>query len=269
MKTGIISDIHIDVNRAKPVINELCRVSREEQLDILIVAGDISSEPSEVIAAVKQLEEHAHAKILFVPGNHDYWSVKDRERDTWSIYRQYQQTEGCLSGSPYSPNEDWVIIGDSGWYDYSFGEPEYTVEEFDRMTQGDSLWKDSLFVRWGRSNREMHAYFYNKLRTELERHKDKKIMLVTHMLTHPAFTVPVTREPWGYFNAFLGSAEYAGLYKDFPVKYGIMGHVHYRKTLQYGNTKLICPCLGYTSQWRQKEDVAGEIRSTLQIVELS
>ncbi|MNT93847.1 hypothetical protein D3C72_2354170 [compost metagenome] len=85
------------------------------------------------------------------------------------------------------------------------------------------------------------------------------------MLAHPFFKVPMPHPQWEYFNAFLGSAEYAGLYKKYGVSYGIMGHVHYRKRYAEAGTEMICACLGYRKEWKHAT-AAEEIRSCLQVI---
>ncbi|MFD0714209.1 metallophosphoesterase [Paenibacillus sp. GCM10027626] len=268
MKAAVISDLHVDMNEGHPVIAALCEAVKRQEIELLIVAGDLANHYEQSLAAIRDIREGSGAQVLFVPGNHDYWSIDDPQHDTWATYRHFQQTEGCLSGGAYAPNEDWIIIGDSGWYDYSFGTADYTEAEYDAMKLGERTWKDSLFVNWGRSNKEIHRYFYEKMAAELALHQGKKVILVTHMLTDARFTVPVERKPWDYFNAFLGSEQYGELYARYDVRYSIMGHVHYRRTVTAGATQLICPCLGYNHEWHNGGEARQEVEHALQVVEL-
>ncbi|RED51733.1 metallophosphoesterase [Cohnella phaseoli] len=270
MKIGIISDLHVDLNElaGEPSIEEaLIEVAGERRLDGLIVAGDISNDANRSLAVLHELKRRCGIPVWFVPGNHDYWSKINGNRDTWSIYRQFQTFEGCLSERPAVLDNGWVILGNSGWYDYTMGEPGYTFDDFERMHAMDRTWQDSLYVTWGMSNRDIHKYFYDSLERELAEHRGKSIVMVTHMLGHPYFKVPMPHPQWSYFNAFLGSTEYAELYRRYGVRYGIMGHVHYRKDYEEQGTKLICSCLGYRKEWRQSSAVA-EIRDCLQTIVL-
>lgn len=270
MKIGVISDLHVDLNElaGEPSIEEaLIEVAGERRLDGLIVAGDISNDANRSLAVLHELKRRCGIPVWFVPGNHDYWSKINGNRDTWSIYRQFQTFEGCLSERPAVLDNGWVILGNSGWYDYTMGEPGYTFDDFERMHAMDRTWQDSLYVTWGMSNRDIHKYFYDSLERELAEHRGKSIVMVTHMLGHPYFKVPMPHPQWSYFNAFLGSTEYAELYRRYGVRYGIMGHVHYRKDYEEQGTKLICSCLGYRKEWRQSSAVA-EIRDCLQTIVL-
>ncbi|WP_372632039.1 metallophosphoesterase [Cohnella sp.] len=270
MRIGVISDLHVDLNELEgepPIEEALAQAAGERRLDGLIVAGDVSNDMNLSLAVLRGLKERCGIPVWFVPGNHDYWSKDNGIRDTWQIYRQYRTFEDCLSERPVQLDNGWVLIGNSGWYDYTMGEPGYTFEEFERMRAMDRTWQDSLYVTWGMSNREIHRYFYERLERELEEHRGKSIAMITHMLGHPYFKVPMPHPQWSYFNAFLGSTEYAELYRRYGVRYGIMGHVHYRKKHTDGGTELICACLGYRKEWRQPSAVE-EIRDCLQTIVL-
>ncbi|WP_028558724.1 metallophosphoesterase [Paenibacillus pinihumi] len=268
MNIGVISDLHVDLNEQpdEPSIEEaLLQVVLERKLDTLIIAGDISNDAIRSIAVLKWLREHSGIPVLFIPGNHDYWSKDNGIKDTWEIYKQFQTYEGCLVERPYALDNGWIVIGNSGWYDYTMGEPGYSIEQFEQMHAMDRTWQDSLYVDWRMSNPNIHRYFYERLEKELEQHSGKPVIMVTHMLTHPFFKVPMPHPQWSYFNAFLGSTDYAELYQRYGVKYGIMGHVHYRKTHNFEGTELICACLGYRKEWRQ-ESAVQEIRDCIQII---
>jgi len=270
MKLGIISDLHVDLNEAhgEPLVEEaLLELAVQEKLGALIIAGDISNDVHRSLQVLEMLQQEAGIPVLFVPGNHDYWSKDNGITDTWEIYRKFQSYTGCVSERPYILENGWVVVGNSGWYDYSMGEPGYSFEQFEQMHAMDRTWQDSIYVRWGMSNGDIHRYFYERLEKELAQYRDSQIIMVTHMLAHPYFKVPMPHPQWSYFNAFLGSEGYADLYRKYGVRYGIMGHVHYRKRHVEQGTEMICACLGYRKEWRN-ESVTAELRECLQMVQL-
>lgn len=268
MNIGVISDLHVDLNEQQEDLSieqALLQVVQERDLSQLIIAGDISNDLHLSLRVLEELREASGIPVLFVPGNHDYWSKENGMTDTWEIYRAYQMYSGCLSERSYSLNEQWAVIGNTGWYDYTMGEPKYGTADFEEMKLGERIWQDSIYVKWGRSNAEMHRYFYDTLEQKLIKQQGKQIILVTHMLGHPFFKVPMPHPRWEYFNAFLGSTEYTELYEKYNVRYAVMGHVHYRKRQVHRETEMICACLGYRREWRQAAAVE-EIRSCLQII---
>ena len=167
--------------------------------------------------------------------------------------------------APFAPEA--VVVGDLGWYDYSFGSPEFSIEDFDRMHIDGRLWQDKIKALWGRSTRDMHDYFYDKLKQQLDGLPGKKIILVIHVLPIQAFTVQNPDRMWSYLNAFLGSAQYGDLALEYAVPYVICGHVHYRLQKRIDNTEFICNCLNYSDQWIKTEP-DQEIADVLKVIEL-
>ncbi|MCZ8521999.1 MULTISPECIES: metallophosphoesterase [Paenibacillus] len=270
MKISIISDLHIDTYRQKApmsVIDALCTVVNERGSELLLIAGDLSSHYRSTLEALEEIERRTGIPCLMVPGNHDVWNAKEPELGTWEIYRRLLEYPRNLGRAPYQVNREWVVIGDLGWYDFSFGDRAFTEEAFGRMERDGRVWSDREFAPWDRPAPEVHRYFLSKLEAQLEAHRERNIVLVTHVVPHRHFTVPLPNETWRYFNAFLGSEAYAELiarYSD-SIRYAVCGHVHYRRRHRYHQTELICACFGYGSEWRTS-DMLEEMR--LAVVDL-
>jgi len=271
MKVGFISDIHVDLNRkkGKDIITELLAEEVVKQnLDCLIIAGDISSDYQLSLATVDTLTTYTERKILFVPGNHDIWNEHHPESTAWDTYNALLAHPGNLARGPVFLNKEWAVMGDLGWYDYAFGEPNFSLEEFEKMKFRNKLWQDKVKSIWDRDTREMHKFFLEKLKDSLDKVKDKKIIAVTHVIPIQEFKVNISRTMWRYFNAFLGSPEYGELFIDRKVRIAVSGHVHYRKKVQHKDTLFLCVCLGYSIEWFPPRDAAKEIADTLQVIEI-
>lgn len=234
----------------------------------MLIAGDLANNYEVVLETLYEIERLSRAKCLFVPGNHDIWTLKHQDKSSWEIYQALQTFSGNLTREPFHLNEEWVVIGEMGWYDYSFGSSRFTVQEFDEMEHNEMLWQDKFFAQWGRPTREVCQYFYHKMQRQLDEFADKKIITLTHVVPHPDFIVQSTQEMWQYFNAFLGSKAYGELFLHYPVKYAVFGHVHYRQRRVYGETTFICNSLGYNREWYQ-EDPAEEVARAFVTIEIS
>jgi putative phosphoesterase len=271
LKIGILSDIHVDIDHPSPdgVVKGLVAAIRENAVGMMIIAGDIANDYELTLRVLDQLEQDSGVGCLFVPGNHDIWNVKYPEKSAWDIYEALRKFSGNLCNGPIDLGHNWAVIGDIGWYDYSFGSREYTIEEFDRMSINGRLWQDKVKAKWDRSTIEMHHYFYSKLEKQLQAHRDKNIILVTHVLPLVDFTVRPPNRMWNYLNAFLGSEQYGRLALSYAVAYSICGHVHYRKQQVYENTIFICNCLNYASQWIANEDPSVEVSKALKTITIS
>lgn len=274
MNIGILSDLHIDTNNpgcSVPVEEALCEAALAQKVDLLLIGGDISNNSATTLKTLRYIRERLSIPCLFVPGNHDLWNIHDPERTAWDSYRELQAFEGNLANGAYMINEKWAVVGDIGWYDYSFGADSYTKEEFDRMSLGERTWQDSLFALWDRPTTEVCDYFVQKLDKQLNALRDKKVIVMTHVLPHRYFTVPYAPEVWGYFNAFLGSEQYGKLIESYAssVKLAVCGHVHYRKRQTFGSTLYVCSCLGYTREWSNPGDARTEVAKALSVIELA
>ncbi len=267
MKIGILSDIHVDLNGGEAVINGLLAAMLRQDVEAMVIAGDVSSDYRVTLDSLEQLQERSGIRILFVPGNHDIWNEADPDITAWQAYEALERFPGNLTRGPQEISDGWTIIGDLGWYDYSFGGSQYSREDFDRMQFGERVWQDRIKAIWDRHTLEIHRTFYEKLDTQLKRTKvsrcsdssKRKIILVTHVLPRKEFTVQRPDPEWIYLNAFLGSPEYGELALDHGVRYSICGHVHYRKQVTVNGTRFICNCLGYSDEWMWSRDPAAEI----------
>jgi len=62
------------------------------------------------------------------------------------------------------------------------------------MRFGERLWQDKVNALWDRPAREMHRHFRGKLERQLAGRSGGRLVLVTHAVSHAAFTVrPPTR----------------------------------------------------------------------------
>jgi len=256
LKIGILSDLHIDLEHPKPdkVLEGLVAAIKDHSVDILIIAGDIANNYELSLHVLYCIEEMSGIRCLFVPGNHDIWNEKHPDKSSWETYEALKEFPGNLANGPISLTDNWTVIGDIGWYDYSFGGREFSTEEFDRMMIDDRLWQDKVKAKWGKSTIEVHHCFHHKLERQLKDHQGKKIILVTHALPIHDFTVQPPGRMWNYLNAFLGSKQYGELALKYSVRYAISGHVHYRRQIKYNSTEFICNCLNYASQWIDNDD---------------
>ena len=271
MKIGILSDIHVDINFSDTdrVTPSIIKYIRDNSLDMMIIAGDVASNYELTLGSLKAIEEKGKIPCLFVPGNHDIWIENYPEKTSWEIYELLKSYSHNLANGPHEIDKDWVVIGDLGWYDFSFGDKKYSFKDFTLMKYEERVWQDSIKAVWGRSTLDMHKYFLEKLENQLKMYQNKNIIVVTHVLPVLDFTVQPPSLMWEYMNAFLGSSEYGELISRYPnVKYAVSGHVHYRKRKKINETEFICNCLGYQSEWYENDDADIEVDRSMITIEI-
>ena len=268
MKSAIISDIHVDINKDYKVVEAISEYVHEHEIELLLIAGDITNHVKETIKVIAELERQSGAKVLYVPGNHDMWDEDKEYNNNDEIYQQFLEDEHCLSGRCFETDQH-IIIGDVGWYDYSFGNHEkYTDEDFDKMSIGDRTFLDFLYNTWAQKNKEHSDHFVEKLQKLITEHPEKDIVVMTHVLSHEAFLVPESMGDWSYLNAFLGSKKLKDLCLKNKVRYAICGHVHYRKNVDEEQTTWLCRCLNYHNEWLGEKDVKIQVEETMEILDL-
>lgn len=273
MKIGVLSDMHIDTNAKHLAPGErfaeiLNKQIKERKIELFLMAGDISSDYRESEAFLDELELLSGIPVLFVPGNHDFWSKKNGETDTQKIYAIFKDRKDSVLENPYLINDEWAVVGNSGWYDHSYADTEkYTEQSLRKMRLGLGSWQDIRYCHWGAENKAVAQWMLEKIEEDMLKIGDRKVILMTHIVTHPDFIVPLPNKIYDYFNAFLGSSSYEVLYDTYPIHYSIMGHVHFRQTLRENGVQYICACLGNKRSWRTKS-VENEIIQALQTFEI-
>jgi putative phosphoesterase len=270
MKIGLLSDIHVDINfnGEDMVTPAVCESIRNNNLDLFITAGDISSDHQLTLEVVKRIEKESGRDCLFISGNHDLWNEKHPDITALEAYTAMAAHPHNLCSGPVKLKDGWSAAGDTCWYDYSFGSSSiYSFEDFERRSYNDRVWQDSIKTSWNRSDKETHDWFMERLEVSLEKAAGDDIVAVTHMLPIEEFTVPVPNETWDYFNAFLGSRALGDFLLSRPeVKYSVSGHVHYRKQVEKAGKTFICQCLGYSTEWQGTDDPFVEVPKCMKII---
>ena len=267
MKIGIISDIHLDINEKYEVLEVLCDTLQKNECNGLILAGDISNTGVSTLGCLDRIRKKLGMPLWFVPGNHDMWDPEGKFKDTWQLYEEYKQQDGCLCGKKVDLGDGIILTGSLGWYDYSFGSEPYTAEDFNKKTRHGRVWQDSRFVHWNEDDRIVCQMMLDEMKPVIESSQGQKITAVTHMLTAEEFCVPLPKADWDYFNAFLGSRIYGDYFEEHAVECSIMGHVHYRKQIDKNGVNYKCACLGYFNEWTT-ENVALEVEESIQYIEI-
>jgi predicted phosphodiesterase len=146
-----LSDIHVDY---KVNANWISNVSATDYRDdVLILAGDVS-DSLRLLSWCLGVLVARFKKVLYVPGNHDLWVVRDGLEKT--SLQKFQEVEAAVESSGASMQSfreaGLSIVPLLGWYDYSFGEPSDELK---------SIWMDYQACRWpgGFGVKEIAAHF--------------------------------------------------------------------------------------------------------------
>lgn len=267
MKIAVLSDIHEGLNRKKTecdIMGLLKDWILEHEPDVFIISGDIAADPEKAYTALENLQSAVPGtQLLFVNGNHDIYA-----EDSQAAYEKLLRFPGNLANGPVELVNDWVIIGDGGWYDYSFGVDGFSEEEFAAGTYKDYHWPDMKYANWPGTDAEETERSLERLEGWLKQYESKNIIMVTHVIPFSHYLRVKNIGSWDFFNAMMGSSRYGELALKYGVKKYIFGHIHLRYHEMYEGIEVICNPLGYyPSEW-QTDSAEEEIASTIKTFEI-
>lgn len=138
MRVHAISDVHVDYDLNARWISALSRQDYTD--DVLILAGDVSDDLSRLRWCLTDLSRRFR-KVVFVPGNHDLWVMRDDRRITSFEKLDLVRKVASDCGVSTAPHEEvgLSVLPILSWYDFSFGQPSADLRR---------VWADFTACRW-------------------------------------------------------------------------------------------------------------------------
>jgi len=236
VKIAILSDIHEGLNRKRSgadILGLLQEWVDQHTPDVLLISGDMASGPKKSLA-----------------------------------YNTLLQFDGNLGNNPVHLNKEWVVVGDGGWYDYTFGIEGFTDEQFSTGQFNDFTWPDKIHAHWNMNDAAITRQYLARLENWLMANQEKNIILVSHFVPFAHF-VQIKNDPaWDFFNAMMGSRGIGELAEKYGVKKLIFGHIHTRYHEEYNGIDCICNPLGYFPHEWIHDSAQEEIGSTIKVIDI-
>ena len=239
MRIFAVSDIHIDYDANAKWVEGLSAADYQD--DVLILAGDVT-DTGRLLAWCLGTLAKRFRKVLFVPGNHDLWVIRD---DAWKTSLQ-KFDDVCdmveSSGASMQPYRERgvSIVPLLTWYDYSFGEPSEQLR---------SMWMDYRACRWpqGFTERDITAHF-SALNDRHEGVPGDKVITYSHFLPRidlmPGYVPCVNR----LLYPVLGSARLDRQLRRLGADTHVYGHSHINRNVTIGGVNYINNAFGYPSE---------------------
>ncbi|MBG9980119.1 metallophosphoesterase [Facklamia sp. DSM 111018] len=271
MRIAFIADIHYDLQTTYTkfdLFEKIKNVCQANNADLLVVAGDISNDYLLTIHFMEKLQDFLGFPTYFVPGNHDFWSNK---QDAWDLLKLYQEHPQSLMREPILLQEDWLLIGTCAWYNHYANKGRHSKAFLDKGYYQGYHWMDKQKIYWGKDDSSMSQYFCEQVEEQLGIFRTDHIILVTHMVTIPELQIPSDpkfQEDIDYFNAFISTNDFDKIYRDFPIKYSCMGHVHSRQSCYRDQIQFHTCCLGTEREWAKGTDLLSNITEAMKWVEI-
>ena len=241
MRVFALSDLHIDYEENARWVSKLSVA--EYQNDVLILAGDVTDQ-QRLLGWCLTLLAKRFRKVLFVPGNHDLWVVRE-DCDKNSL-QKFDDICAVAESSGASMqafcDQGLSIIPLLTWYDYSFGEPSEELK---------AIWMDYRACRWpnGLTEKDIVAHFeeINKKQSSLAA---GKVITYSHFLPRidlmPGF-IPKSKR---LLYPVLGSAQLDLQLRQFNPDIHVYGHSHVNRQVKIDGIFYINNAFGYPSETR-------------------
>ena len=234
MKIQIASDLHLELRRNyEPEIHDFYPV---EDRDVLVLAGDIGT----YMNAWGFIEEELRrTPVIYVPGNHEYYSWQTREHVDKAWCHKARQNPDLHYLIAEGVSIGGIRFWGAPWYSDLFGrrdrshlrDVEYGISDFSP--------KFSDFGRWTIARHlQEHARQTRLLREQAGR--------VDVVITHwpPTLDAVAPRFEGDPLNGYFVN-DREGLVEEIGARYWISGHVHDAYRAVVGNTLVLGNPAGY------------------------
>ncbi|MCD2255098.1 metallophosphoesterase [Agrilactobacillus fermenti] len=273
VKIAMSSDNHIDVNHldAAETLSQQLAYLLENQFDYYLIAGDLFNDFQKSLAFVRSMNQQANGKlkVYFIAGNHDMVNGTDYPTLQTPIDPVYLHQKVIDI-----PDTNYRIIGNNGWYDYTFG------RDFDpKPLKAYIQWRNAYWIDGGITglgdDLAMMQTILNQVYTQFlaARAAQKKIIFITHFVPRAEYIFySLDRPYWNMVNPLLGSQHLGALIEAFQIEHVMFGHLHVRhKPRLIHNTTYYSAPVGYglkrMHEWVGK-DFMTEWQQTLQIIKI-
>jgi len=236
-----ISDIHVDYEINARWLADLS--TSEYRNDVLILAGDVSDSLERLGWALGVLTARFR-RVMYVPGNHDLWVIRDPGRGT--SLDKFERLRAVVeqSGASMDPEilDRVLIVPLQGWYDYSFGTPSGELLE---------RWMDFHACRWPAhfEMRDVAAHFQALNHVPPPVHEGMSISF-SHFLPRidvmPAY-IPRARR---MLYPVLGSTRLEEQLRAMKSRIHIYGHSHVNRQIAIDDVTYINNAFGYPDETR-------------------
>lgn len=245
------SDLHLEHRRDKK--DSLDAYIPAHELDAtswLVLAGDITPIHNQRIDFLNEiLATRDFQKIIYIPGNHEYYGGVIEERDKQiSELNNIEKVAAATQSRPLilkSPT--FKFLGCTLWADGGRNPMEemdtgFILADFRVIRNKKGVYKVS-------DMQEIHRNHKDFLTKTVETSPDLPTIFVTHHL--PSYSLCNPRFKSGN-GGFASSQDDLMLSDEYPIQYWFFGHTHDRISRKIGNTQLESNPLGYP-----RENVVG------------
>jgi 3',5'-cyclic AMP phosphodiesterase CpdA len=269
MKLYAISDLHLGASANRHALAALPSFPE----DWLILAGD-TGETEEQLRYGLSLLTRRFARVIWVPGNHDLWTIPGRDDDLRGVAKYLRLVAACRDHGVPTPEDPYV-----GWpgpggpctlaplftlYDYSFRPPAIpAAAAVAWAAETDVVCSDEFILHpdpYPSRSDWCHARCrYTEARLTQARGAGPLVLINHFPLRRDLIHLP--RIP--RFSLWCGTERTEEWHWRYPVSAVVYGHLHVRGTQYRDGVRFEEVSLGYPQNWRAERGVAAYLREIL------
>eukprot|EP00771_Trimastix_marina_P004054 gnl/Trimastix_PCT/785.p1 GENE.gnl/Trimastix_PCT/785~~gnl/Trimastix_PCT/785.p1 ORF type:complete len:362 (-),score=26.70 gnl/Trimastix_PCT/785:72-1157(-) len=238
-----ISDLHVDYAANMAWVQNIS--DSDYQNDVLLIAGDISSNISQVRQVLKCLASKFRF-VSFVPGNHDCWIFPnspysdsfDKIEHIHEICAQF----GVMT-TPFSVG-DVFIVPLYSWYDDSLASVDDCLTRAQRDQMNES-WMDFQLCKWPLGSNPSHHFHAFNEKSRLTPPAGSKVISFSHFLPRRDLMGPQRVLRAAFLPWVVGSTRLEEQVRRLGSHIHIVGHTHRPFDRTIDGVRYIQQPLGY------------------------
>jgi hypothetical protein len=266
MKLYAISDLHIGHPTNYKALEQMPTYPE----DWLILAGDVG-ETTEHLSHALAILTRCFAQVIWVPGNHDLWTLPNVEPQLRGEAKYHRLIEICRNYdvlTPEDPYIEWpgqefdaILAPMFVLYDYSF-RPEHTSvhQAIAWAEKSGVVCTDEVLL---------HPDPYPSLSAWCAarcHYSEKRLASISNgkpliVINHFPLRQDLVNLPWiPQFSLWCGTRRTEEWHKRFPIKLVVYGHLHIRSSSMRDGVHFEEVSLGYPRHWDRKRGIADYLR---------
>jgi 3',5'-cyclic AMP phosphodiesterase CpdA len=256
-----VSDLHVSYQENREIVES---IQPESPADWLLVAGDVAERVADIEWALSVLRER-FATVVWVPGNHELWTVPDDPVKLRGVERYEALVEMCRRIGVLTPEDPYPTWEGEGGpvtvaplfigYDYTW-RPDGTATKDEALAYAHStgvVCTDEYMLHPdpypGRDDwcRARVAETEQRLK---ECDPEVPFVFVSH---YPLVRQPTRVLRYPEFAQWCGTELTADWHVRFPTAAMVYGHLHIPRSTVYDGVPFEEVSLGYPREWRSRQ----------------
>jgi 3',5'-cyclic AMP phosphodiesterase CpdA len=269
VKLWALSDLHVGYADNRRALESIGTHAD----DWLILGGDVCEREGDLRFVLDSLGRK-FAQLIWVPGNHELWTLPGETRRGEAKYRRF--VEICQDAGVLTPEDPYVVWnGDGGrrliaplfvLYDYTFRPdaiaPEDAVEwarESGVECADEHLLHPDPYPSRPAWCAARYAYSEKRLEAAVAEHRCPAVLINHFPLRHELAVLP--RIP--RFSIWCGTRRTSDWHTRFGAEVVVFGHLHIRQTRLIDDVRFEEVSLGYPRQWNTERSIDSYLRQIL------